>query len=345
LIRALVIILIMFLGLTVQAQISISVDIEQDTVGIGDLNNMTIKVVTPDPSWVKAYSLQPLNEIKPVVSFYADDSLDLVTNAEFDYLDINSEQPVILNTNNFQKQPNGQFVHTNISRFIAWDIGQFMIPNVELTLDTVGGKQFNVMPLQPSSLIVMPPTDVVTPDSTEMIAPILPIIKEEKTLEDWKWLFYVWLFFALAGALLFFFLRKQKKVGDLQKEEVEVIRPSHEVAFERLDDLEAEELWQQGKVKEYQTELTYTIREYLENRFGIQALESTTGEINNSLKEVDFDPKHTTNLNNILQIADMVKFAKAKPDASIHQEFMEKARSFVKDTLFIPKEDNNELAD
>jgi len=98
-------------------------------------------------------------------------------------------------------------------------------------------------------------------------------------------------------------------------------------------------------VKEYQTELTYTIREYLENRFGIQALESTTGEINKSLKEVDFDQKHTTNLNNILHIADMVKFAKAKPDETIHQDFMEKARSFVKDTLFIPKEDNNELVD
>jgi len=327
------------------AQISISVDIEKDTVGIGDLNNMTIKVVTPNPSYVKGYSLAPFNEIKPVVSFYADDSLDMVTNAEFDYLDLNTEQPVVLSASNFEKQANGQFVHTNISRFVAWDIGQFMMPNVDLTLDTLGGRQFNVMPLQPSSLIVKPPTDVVVPDSTEMIAPILPIIKEEKTLEDWKWVGYLLLFLLLAGALLYFYLRQLKKQRDTVEEEVIVIRPSHVVAFEKLDDLEAKNLWQQGKVKEYQTELTYTIREYLENRFGIQALESTTGEINKSLKNVDFDPKHTSNLNNILQIADMVKFAKAKPDESVHHEFMLKARSFVNDTLFIPKEDNNELVD
>jgi len=201
LIRAQLVILFLMVGFVMQAQISISVDIEKDTVGIGDLNNMTIKVVTPDPSWVKSYSLEPLNEIKPVVSFYADDSLDMATNAEFDYLDINSEQPVLLSPNNFEKQANGQYVHTNISRFIAWDIGQFMIPNVELTLDTVGGRQYNVMPLQPSSLIVMPPTDVIVPDSIEMIAPILPIIREERTWEDWKWLGYLLLFLILAGAL------------------------------------------------------------------------------------------------------------------------------------------------
>lgn len=326
------------------AQISVSVDIVKDTVGIGELNDLTIKVVTPDPSWVEGYSLAPFTEIKPVVSFYDNDTIDLKTNAEFDFLDLNVEQPVILSPDKFKKQANGQYVHTNISRFIVWDIGQFDMPNVELNLDTVGGSQYNLLPLQPSSLIVMPPTDLIIPDSTQVIAPILPIMAEEKSREDWMWLVYLQMVLLGFCLLLLFLLRKRKKELTPAKEVV-VIRPSHEIAFERLEALDGKKLWQQGKVKEYQTELTYTIREYLENRFGIQALESTTGEINRSLKKVDFDEKHTTNLNNILQIADMVKFAKAKPEESIHQDFMDKARSFVKDTLFTKKEENDELAD
>ncbi len=337
-------ILFLFLCLTLQAQVSISVTVEKDTVGIGELNDLKIMVVTPDPSWVTSYSLSPFSEIKPVVSFYVNDSIDLKTNAEFDFLDLNIEQPVILGPDKFQKQANGQYVHTNISRFIAWDIGQFDIPNVVVSLDTVGGNQINVLPLEESSLIVKPPTDLIIPDSTQMIAPILPIIPEEKSWRDYMWLVYVLLVLLGIGLLLYLLLRKRNK--ELEPvEEVIVIRPSHEIAYERLDELDSKKLWQQGKVKEYQTELTYTIREYLENRFGIQALESTTGEINRSLKKVDFDEKHTSNLNMILQIADMVKFAKAKPEESIHQEFMDKARSFVKDTLLIKKEENNGLAD
>ena len=326
-----------------QGQISISIDVEKDTVGIGELNNLTIKVVTPDPSWIKGYSLEPLNEIKPVVSFYENDSLDLVTNAEFDYLDFNSALPVNLSSNNFEKQANGKYVHTNSTRMIAWDIGQFAIPNVELTLDTIGGRKYNVLPLQPCGLVVLPPSNVEVPSEEQMIAPILPIIREGRTWQDWKWMIYALAFILLAAAIIYLLLKRRRKNSMVYEEEV-IIRPSHEVAFEKLDNLESKNLWQQGKVKEYQTELTYTIREYLENRFGIQALESTTGEINKSLKNVDFDPKHTTNLNNILQIADMVKFAKAKPEESVHQEFMDKARSFVKDTLLIKKEDDNELA-
>ena len=332
------------LGHSLQGQISISIDIEKDTVGIGDLNNMVMKVITPKASWVSGYSLEPFNQIKPDVSYYAEDSLDLLTNAEFDFLDLNTDQPVILSPTNFEKQADGKYVHTNITRFVTWDIGEFVIPDVELSLDTTGGKRLNVRPLKPNRLVVKPPTDLVIPDSTQVIAPILPIIKEEKNWQDWMWLIYIQIYLLLIGLFMYFILRKRKKKMMLEAAPI-IVRPSHEVAFERLDDLEAKQLWQQGKVKEYQSELTYTIREYLENRFDIQALESTTAEINKSLKTVDFDPKHTTDLNNILQIADMVKFSKATPEESIHQEFMDKARSLVKDTLFIKPEETDELAD
>ena len=96
-----------------------------------------------------------------------------------------------------------------------------------------------------------------------------------------------------------------------------------------LGKLKEEKLWQQGQVKEYQSRLTYIIREYLENRYEVPALESTTEEIQRSLKQVDFDSSWKDKLSNILQVADLVKFAKAKPPVDFHDQVWKEAEDFV----------------
>jgi hypothetical protein len=50
------------------------------------------------------------------------------------------------------------------------------------------------------------------------------------------------------------------------------------------------------------------------------------------LKSTDFDQQYKDNLKEILQVADLVKFAKATPDENIHQIFMDKAVDFVINT-------------
>ena len=98
--------------------------------------------------------------------------------------------------------------------------------------------------------------------------------------------------------------------------------PAHLIALEKLNKLKKEEIWKQGKVKEFQSQLTFILREYLENRYNIRALEQTTGEILQSLYNIDMDNKDINIIKNILQIADMVKFAKAKPGEDIHKKFL-----------------------
>ncbi|MEL6653145.1 MAG: hypothetical protein AAFQ87_20270 [Bacteroidota bacterium] len=60
--------------------------------------------------------------------------------------------------------------------------------------------------------------------------------------------------------------------------------PAHEIAMRKLSELEAEQLWQSGKAREYYFELSYILREYIEGRFGVPALESTTDDILRDLK-------------------------------------------------------------
>ncbi len=120
------------------------------------------------------------------------------------------------------------------------------------------------------------------------------------------------------------------------------IIPPHEIALQKLFKLEEQKLWQQGEIKSFQSELTFIVREYLENRFGIQALESTTEEIVTDLKAKDISTEHKGQLSSMFRMADMVKFAKATPPADVHSRLLGEAEAFVRNTKKIvePKLEN-----
>ena len=115
-----------------------------------------------------------------------------------------------------------------------------------------------------------------------------------------------------------------------------ISHPSHELALQQLEELEQQQMWQNGEVKGYHTALTYIVREYLENRYGIQALEQTTDEILAQLRVRDFDLALSQKLGDVLQTADLVKFAKAQPTAEFHAQAMTYARSFILETKPAP---------
>ena len=75
--------------------------------------------------------------------------------------------------------------------------------------------------------------------------------------------------------------------------------------------------------------MTNIIREYIENRYDVQALEFTTDEIIAGLEEADLNPHEINDLKEILTSADYVKFAKAKPLAELHIDFFNRSKDFV----------------
>lgn len=103
-----------------------------------------------------------------------------------------------------------------------------------------------------------------------------------------------------------------KKVTILP-EEPEVILPAHVVALEKLEQIKTEKIWQQGQIKQFYTELTDVIREYLENGYSINAMEMTTDEIVALVKKnKDLDEIRLV-LKEMLELSDLVKFAKFVP--------------------------------
>ena len=110
--------------------------------------------------------------------------------------------------------------------------------------------------------------------------------------------------------------------------------PAHIIALEKLDQLEVAATWKTGDIKGFQSDLTYILREYLENRYELQALEATSPEIIKDLQRLKLDEDGT--LRAVLDTADLVKFAKAIPAEAIHVQSLVQVRNFVTTTKYTP---------
>ena len=137
----------------------------------------------------------------------------------------------------------------------------------------------------------------------------------------------------LAGLiyLLVRYLHKRgRRISDLFKPAPPV--PAHIVAIEALERLRNEKLWQNDKHKLYYSGLSDILRTYLAGRFEVGAMEMTTDEIAEALRKVDIEQKSKMDLLSVLRDADLVKFAKATPEASENELAYDKAFYFVENT-------------
>jgi hypothetical protein len=154
---------------------------------------------------------------------------------------------------------------------------------------------------------------------------------------DWlgilKILGLIWLI-TLLLVMAYLYLRKHfKKKPILSETEIKLLQPAHVVALNQLDKIKNEKLWQQGRWKEYHTELTDVIREYIERIFNINSMEMTSEEILVHLKELRMEQKATyLGLQQILKLADLVKFAKWNATPDEHELSLMNAYLFVNQT-------------
>lgn len=113
----------------------------------------------------------------------------------------------------------------------------------------------------------------------------------------------------------------------------EIVIPPHETALNELLELEEKKLWQQGKVKEYHSEITEIVRRYFEKRFNFRALEMTSAEILAVLSFIEEGKKIVALSDSFFSNADLVKFAKFQPMPDINNEMMKQAREIVTQTI------------
>lgn len=179
------------------------------------------------------------------------------------------------------------------------------------------------------SLLEVARVKLTPPDTVSKIFDIVQPYKAPLTIgEIMPWILLI----LLTSVIIWLILRFLKKFSRSKKEVVgpAIIEPAHEIAFRELEKLREEKLWQNGETKKYYTRLTEILRQYLENRFRVFSLELTTSETLEALIKTGFKKDESYNkLKSVLNGADLVKFAKYKPESSENELSFENSWEFV----------------
>jgi hypothetical protein len=284
----------------VQAQ-TISVAAYADTTDylVGDFINYEIEVIT----------LKNIEVISP--SFP-----DTLTQLEL----IASEEPVLTED---EKSKTTIYKFT----FAGYDSVQAVIPSVAVKYRSVNDTSFKK--LVTDSVVVNIHT---VPVST---AEEIKDVKFPITIPyNWNWLL-LWVAVAIFLIIAGYFLYKKYKQKKLEQpiEKKVIILPPHVKALAALENLESEQLWQKGFIKDYHSRITEIIRNYFEERFDLPAMELTTTETIEYLKSIKEKDIILDITCSFLSNADLVKFAKFQPLETVNEEMMKQAKEIVQSTI------------
>ena len=220
-----------------------------------------------------------------------------------------------------------------------FDSGRYMIPSVKILINK---KEYL------SDSIRVEVANVQVDTLKQKMYDIKDIVPANEGIGDWWKYLLILLVIAGIGAFIYWYIKKRQK----QKIEEEIYKTPIEKATSLLNNLEKKELWQQGEVKEYYSQLTDIVRNYIEEAIEIPAMESTTSELIEGLKtaskkkKMKLSQETIDNLFVVLKQADLVKFAKSKPlDFEITEDRKKIERAIVTLDKAIPVvvENNDEM--
>lgn len=220
----------------------------------------------------------------------------------------------------------------------GFDSGAFYIPQQQIFIKN--------QPFLTDSLLINVAT--VSVDTTKVKPfPIKSIKREPYVFDDFKpYIWWTLLGILILGSILYFVLKKKKEEVP---EKIIPALPPFEEALEKLHALDEKLLWQNNQVKEYYSELTEIIRAYIERELKVPALENTTDEVVEMLQKLTKSKKIVTSketlqkLKELLQEADLVKFAKSKPMSEEIEEDRKDAEEIVHNLKPKPIVEDDEL--
>ena len=233
---------------------------------------------------------------------------------------------------------NKKFIISKKFALTYFDSGAYYIPSQKLTL-------LNKEVKLDSFKITINPVKIDT--TKQGLYDIKPIMKS-KTQIDFIFLGYILIFIAVICAVLYF--KKQIfSFFSIQKLKVEYLTP-YEKAVIELTKIKKLNYLSDVDIKTYYSDLTFALRNFIEEKIIKNALESTTKELIQKLsllktsKKLNFSNSTLKNIEDVFSRADLVKFAKYEPDAqsaSIDLETLSKELENIK--LILPEPSNEEL--
>jgi hypothetical protein len=244
------------------------------------------------------------------------------------------EKIEILNLSNIEKtnSNNGEQILKQSFALVFWDSGNYVLP--ALPFAYIDGEETDTVFSERLTIKVNYP-DGITGD-TSYLAPLKPILEEKKTLWD-HFLDYSNIIYLVIGILLivFFVYLVYKRLVNQNSSELQ-ISPERK-AINALKKLLDAEYSKKGQHALYHEGVSFIVRTYLSEKFGIMALESITAKIIDEIAATPLSDELKAELKGLLQTADLVKYAKASPLPAADKFAEEYIRRLVKYVIEMEK--------
>lgn len=307
--RKLISILILIFSVTTTNAQSYSVEAKADTISIliGEQINITLQ---------SNYRVDEgeINIIFPTLYDTINEFVEIVKKSAIDTLIPNKEDPYA-------------FAQQQTVTITSFDSGYYAVPPFKFVINS------DTLETQPLLIEVL----TMPIDTAQAIYDIKGVIDEPFSFTDWlrdNWWWMVAILVLIIGIVYLIKFLKNKKPNEVLEEIVPEI-PVHIIALEKLEKIRDEKLWQSGKVKLYHSHISEILREYIENRYQVNALEETTSEILHGLRLQNISPELMNKLTQTLTLADLVKFAKEQPLPNENEMSITAAIEFVNTTKLV----------
>ena len=281
-----------------------SASIDSSTILIGDHVHLTIEYTLPAHSQLQW----------PVFKDTLSQNIELVESGKIDTV---------------SKGSSGELKLKQILTITCFDSGSFVIPPIPITNQFKGDTTTYIAYTQALNLNV----NTVAVDTTQAIKDIkAPMTSPITLMEILPWVLGGIILLAVIALVIYVIVRRKKNKPVFARSAAPPL-PAHIQALNALETLRQERLWQQGKVKEYQSRISEILREYISNRYHIGAPEMITPEVISHLEALKaITPDDLKRCRMVLELSDMVKFAKFIPIPDEHDNSLRNSVQFVENT-------------
>lgn len=219
---------------------------------------------------------------------------------------------------------------TKILIYMPFDSGLFNMPGYQFIVN--GSLHQDTIITAPFSFFV----HGIKTDTSKAFRPIQKPVEIPYTFNEYKVTILIALLAIILIIVAYYLYKKYFKnrtIGITAKPQNNL--PADVLALNKLKSLGQKKLPEQGLIKNYYTELTDIVREYIESRYYIPALECTTDELKSRMQQKKINKLQRQKMIEMLTAADYVKFAKAIPMMHEHEMYLNDAVSFVESTKLI----------
>ncbi|MDY0197490.1 MAG: hypothetical protein RBR68_06720 [Tenuifilaceae bacterium] len=280
---------------------SFQAQVSADSILVGDQVELTIKAQMPN-----GYSVQ-----FPIFADTLVTGIEVLDNGIIDTVRVDKEN----------------LEYTYRLRITSFDEGYYRIPPFQLPFSN--GVMSDTAKTSPIWFLVNAiPADTTVVDIYDIKLPISePITFRELA----PWIGGGLLLIAIIAFIIYYISRRKNNKPLFFP--IKPVEPAHIVALRNLNLIKDQKQWNTDKHKHYHTTLTNIIRQYIESRFDIYAMEQTTDEIIRSFRNENIISKELLNeLSDNLSLSDLVKFARYTPMVSENEAGLNFGYKFVNQT-------------